>query len=97
MTMTNQTSASIGKLQIRAVCQKGLDLEVHSLGQEPTGAGAQHLCQRIVDLVGLTKPHDVAILFHGVSLSPRGSGRLGHPPRYAAFLTPLSPTFPHSS
>ena len=26
-----------------------------------------------------------------------GSGRLRHPPRYAAYLTPSSPSFPHSS
>jgi hypothetical protein len=33
----------------------------------------------------------------GKSLSWRGSGRLQHPPRYAAYLTPSSPIFPHSS
>jgi hypothetical protein len=27
----------------------------------------------------------------------RGSGRLGHPPRYAAFTPPSSPNLPHSS
>src|SRR5215204_6193391 len=26
-----------------------------------------------------------------------GSGRLRHPPRYAAYLTPSSPSFPHNS
>jgi hypothetical protein len=36
-------------------------------------------------------------LVHGVLLSWRGSGRLRHPPRYAAYLIPSSPIFPHSS
>ena len=38
--------------------------------QELAGAGPQYLRQGIVDLIGLTKPHDIANLIHGVSLSP---------------------------
>src|SRR6185436_5278925 len=40
------------------------------------GTRTQDAGQRVIDRVGLTKPDNTAILFHGVSLSLRGSGRL---------------------
>jgi hypothetical protein len=36
----------------------------------------QDIGQGIIDLVGVTKTYNIAILIHGVSLSLRGSGRL---------------------
>ena len=48
-------------------------------------------------LVGLTKRRNITSLVHGVSLSSRGSGRLRYRPRYAAYPSPSSSTFPHSS
>ncbi|WP_284282591.1 hypothetical protein, partial [Bradyrhizobium liaoningense] len=52
--------------------------------------------QWIVDLIGLTQWDNVAMLVHGVSLSLR-FWQARHPPRYAAYLIPSSPSFPHSS
>ena len=46
------------------------------LREEPSRSRPQDIRQGIVDLIGLTKPDDVTIRVHGVSLSPRGSGRL---------------------
>src|ERR1019366_7926994 len=37
---------------------------------------SQDIGQGIIDLVGVTKTYNIAILIHGVSLSLRGSGRL---------------------
>jgi hypothetical protein len=52
--------------------------------------------QRIFDLVRLTQSDNLAILSHGVSLLVR-FWQARHPPRYAAFLKPSSPRFPHNS
>ncbi len=97
MPVPDKAHSTIGKLQIRPLGQKGLDLQFHRLGQELASAGPQHLRQGIIDVIGLTKPHDIAILIHGVSLSPERFWLAGHPPRYAAFLRQPSPKFPHSS
>ncbi len=70
MTVPDQASPPVRELQTRPLGQEGLDLQVHGLRQQLAGAGPQHLGQGIIDRIGLTKPHDVAILFHGVSLSP---------------------------
>ncbi len=70
MPVPDKAHSAIGKLQIRPLGQKGLDLQFHRPGQELASAGPQHLRQGIIDVIGLTKPHDIAILFHGVSLSP---------------------------
>jgi hypothetical protein len=40
------------------------------------GARSKDIRQGIIDLVGLTKPNNTAILVYGVSLSLRRSGRL---------------------
>ena len=70
MPVPDKARSPIGKLQIRPLGQKGLDLQFHGLGQELASAGPQHLRQGIIDVIGLTKPDDIAILVHGVSLSP---------------------------
>ncbi len=70
MPVPDKARPSVRKLQSRSLGQEGLDLQFHRLGQELASAGPQHLGQGIVDVIGLTKPHDIAILFHGVSLSP---------------------------
>ena len=70
MAVTDQTCPPVRKLQARPLGQESLDLQLHGLRQELAGAGPQHLRQGIIDRVGLTKPDNVAILFHDVSLSP---------------------------
>ena len=57
----------------------------------------QHLRQRIVGMIGLTKPHDVAILIHGVSLSPERFWQAWTPASIRRLSQPSSPNFPHSS
>ena len=56
--------------------KEGLGLQLHGLGEQAAGTGAQHVRQGIVDGLGLTKPDDVGRSLHGVSLSLGGSGRL---------------------
>jgi hypothetical protein len=46
------------------------------LREKLPGTQTQDAGQGIIDLIRLTKPDNAAILFHGVSLSLRGSGRL---------------------
>ena len=68
--MPDEARPTIGKLQTRSLGQESLDFQLDSLGQKLAGAGPQYLRQWIIGVIGLTKPHDVAILIHGVSLSP---------------------------
>ena len=56
--------------------EERLGLHLDSLREKLPGTRTQDAGQGIIDLVGLTKPDNTAILFHGVSLSLRGSGRL---------------------
>jgi hypothetical protein len=76
--------------------QERLGLRFHRLGKQPAGAAPQDDSQRIVDRVGLTERDNSAIARHGVS-APSGVQAGFHPPRYAAFLKPPSPSFAHSS
>ena len=70
MTMAHEARPPIRKLQTRPLGQESLHLQLNGLRQKLAGAGPQHLRQRINDPIRLTKANDVAILFHGVSLSP---------------------------
>ena len=72
--------ASIRQPQVLHRAQEGVRLQLDGLGKQAARPGAQHLLQGIVDILGLTKPDDVGRCLHGVSLLPRGSGRLRHPP-----------------
>jgi hypothetical protein len=64
------------QLQLTHAGQEGLGLHLDSLREQLPRAGTQDIRQGIVDLVGLTKADNIDSLFHGVSLSSRGSGRL---------------------
>src|SRR3954471_19540847 len=102
MAVPHQAVATVGKLQAFHRGEKRLGFHLHSLRKQLPRTRAQDIRQWIVDLVRLTQRDNVAILIHGVSLSSRGSGWLDtrlarHPPQYAAYLTPSSPSFPHSS
>jgi hypothetical protein len=97
VTVPDNTIATVGKLQVLHAGKKRISLEFNRLRKKPPRTGSQDIRQWIVDLIGMTKPDNVAILFHGVSLSLRGFWQARHPPRYAAHLIPSSPSFPHSS
>jgi len=97
MAVPHQAVAAVGKLQALHCEEKRLGLHLDCLRKQLPRTRSQDIRQWIVDLVGLTQRDNVDILAHGVSLSLRGSGRLRHPPRYAAYLIPSSPSFPHSS
>jgi hypothetical protein len=76
MTMTDNTVAPVRKLQILHRGEESLGLDLNSLRKKLPRASSQVIREWIVDLGGLTKRDNVANLFHGVSLSSRGSGRL---------------------
>src|SRR5262245_52465365 len=76
MTVPHKPVATVGKLELLHRREKHLSLQLDSLRKELPRTTSQHIRQRIVDLIGLTKADNVAILVHGVSLSLRGSGRL---------------------
>ena len=97
MPVPHEAGAPVRQPQILHGGQESLRLHLDGLGEQAAGARAQHFGQGIVDLIGLTKTDDVVRGVHRVSLSLRGSGRLRHPPRYAAFTPPASPNLPHSS
>src|SRR3954465_9240719 len=97
MAVPHQAVAAVGKLQALHCEEKRLGLHLDCLRKQLPRTRSQDIRQWIVDLVGLTQRDNVDILAHGVSLSLRGSGRLRHPPRYAAYLIPSSLSFPHSS
>src|SRR4051794_2255048 len=97
MAVPHQAVAAVGKLQALHCEEKRLGLHLDCLRKQLPRTRSQDIRQWIVELVGLTQRDNVDILAHGVSLSLRGSGRLRHPPRYAAYLIPSSPSFPHSS
>src|SRR3954464_15372379 len=97
MAVPHQAVAAVGKLQALHCEEKRLGLHLDCLRKQLPRTRSQDIRQWIVDLVGLTQRDNVDILAHGVSLSLRGSGRLRPPPRYAAYLIPSSPSFPHSS
>src|SRR4051794_38920034 len=97
MTVADEAGTPIRQPEILHGCEEALGLHLDRLSEQAAGPDPQHLGQGIVDRVRLTEPDDGGRAFHGVSLSLRGSGRLGHPPRYAAFTPPSSPNLPHSS
>src|SRR6202030_4554040 len=76
MTMPDDTVAPVRKLQILHRGEESLGLDLNSLRQKLPRTSSKNIRQWIVDLVGMTKGDNVANLFHGVSLSLRGSGRL---------------------
>jgi hypothetical protein len=62
---------------VGSVCgEESLGLDLNSLREKLPSASSKDICQWIIDLAGLAKWNNVANLFHGVSLSLRGSGRL---------------------
>ncbi|MFB9981705.1 hypothetical protein ACFSOZ_03730 [Mesorhizobium newzealandense] len=95
--MPDKPVTAIAKLEIPHLGKKRVGFHLHRLRKQFARAAAKHIRQWIINFVGLTKANNVDSLVHGVSLSLRGSGRLRHPPRYAALLKPSSPSFRHSS
>ena len=69
MTVMDQARPPVREPQIRPLRQESLDLQLHRLGQALASAGPQYLRQGIIDGIRPTKPYDIAVLVHGVSLS----------------------------
>src|ERR1019366_855466 len=76
MTVANNTISPISKPEVLHLGKKHLGLQLDSLREQLSRARSQDIGQGIIDLVGVTKTYNIAILIHGVSLSLRGSGRL---------------------
>ncbi|MCP1759821.1 transposase [Bradyrhizobium japonicum] len=96
MAVPHEAVAAIGTLQALHRGEKRLGFHLDSLRKQLPSTRSQNIRQWIVDLIGLTQWDNVAMLVHGVSLSLR-FWQARHPPRYAAYLIPSSPSFPHSS
>lgn len=64
---------------------EGISLCPKCSGQHPARPVPGNLGQRIVNRSRLTQGDDVAIFRHRRIVPSGSSGRLGHPPRYAAF------------
>src|SRR6204780_2010742 len=75
MPVANHPSAAIRKHEFRGRDQKRLEFRLDRLGAQPTRAGSQNFCERIVDRPFLSKG-DNSILGHGVTLLLGGSGGL---------------------
>jgi hypothetical protein len=97
MSVPNQAFASIRQPQLAHAGKVSLGFALDGLGQKLAGAGSQNIGQGIVDLVRLTQAQNIGSVVHGVSLFFKRFWQARHPPRYAAFLKPASPTFRHSS
>src|ERR1035441_6597618 len=76
MTMPNHAAATVRQPEIFHGGEERLGLHLDRLREKLPGTQTQDAGQGIIDLIRLTKPDNAAILFHGVSLSLRGSGRL---------------------
>ena len=97
MAVPDQAVPPVRQLQVLHAGQERLGFQLDRLREQPPSAGAQDIRQGIVDLVRLTKADNIG---------RRRSWRIApferfwqarHPPRYAAFITPSSPSFRHSS
>jgi hypothetical protein len=76
LTVANNTISPISKPEVLHRGKKYLGLQLDSLREQLSRARSQDIGQGIIDLVGVTKTNNIAILIHGVSLSLRRSGRL---------------------
>src|SRR5271163_23773 len=76
MTVPDNTVSSISKLEALHLGKKCLGFQLDSLCEQLSRSRSQDIGQGIINLVGVTKTNNIAILIHGVSLSLRGSGRL---------------------
>ncbi len=95
--MPDEAHPTIGELQIRSRSQKGLDLQFHSLVRSWRAPACSISVRGSSTSSG--RRRRTTLLFSSTAYRSlrRGSGRLGHPPRYAAFLKPPSSSFDHSS
>ncbi len=76
MTVPDNTISPISKLEVLHRGQERLGFQLDRPREQLLRTSAQDIGQGIIDLVGVTKTNNIAILIHGVSLSLRGSGRL---------------------
>src|ERR1017187_3334635 len=76
MTVPDNTVSPISKPEVLHLGKKHLGFQLDSLREQLSRTRSQDIGQWIIDLVGVTKTNNIAILIHGVSLSLRGSGRL---------------------
>jgi hypothetical protein len=95
--MPHQALTPVRQPQAPHPGQEGLGFRLNGLGQQPAGAAPQDGRQRVVDRLRLMQRDNGAIACHRRIAPSGGPGRLCHPPRYAALLTPPSPSFGHSS
>src|SRR3954454_1616865 len=95
--MPHQALTPVRQPQAPHPGQEGLGFRLNGLGQQPAGAAPQDGRERGVDRLRLMQRDNGAIACHRRIAPSGGPGRLCHPPRYAALLTPPAPSFGHSS
>jgi hypothetical protein len=93
VTVPHEAVAAVQKLQALHRGEKRLGFHLHSLRKQLPRTSSQDIRQWIVDFVGLTRCY--ARSWRIALLERFWQAR--HPPRYAAYLIPSSPIFPHSS
>src|ERR1035441_11045571 len=96
MTMPNHAAATVRQPEIFHGGEERLGLHLDRLREKLPGTQTQDAGQGIIDLIRLTKPDNAAILPWRIALLER-FWQARHPPRYAAYLIPSSPSFPLSS
>jgi len=74
--MPHDAAATVRQLESLHGGEEFFGLHLDSPREKLSGTRTQDAGQRIIDRVGLTESDNTAIIFHGVSLSLRGSGRL---------------------
>jgi hypothetical protein len=92
VAMPNQTVTAVRQLDAPHGGKERVGFRFNGLRQQSTRAVPQNRRKRIVDRLGLTKGNHGAIAHRGVSLLQEVQVGF-HPPRYAAFLNPPSPSF----
>ena len=68
MTVPNEPGPAIGEPLVGHLGQEGFGLRLDRLGEQAPGTCAQHRGQRIIDLLGLRKTDNDAILCTGPQL-----------------------------
>ena len=97
MAVPDQALAAVRQLQLAHAGKISLGLDLDGLGQQLARAGSQNIRQGIVDRIGLTQAQNIgSTCSWRIALLER-FWQARHPPRYAALLTPSSPSFRHSS
>jgi hypothetical protein len=86
----NDALPTIRKPLLGEPVEKGLDLGFERGHEHPARTFPGDLGERVLDRTRLAQRDDAGIFLHRRIAPSGGSGRLDHPPRYAALSTPIT-------